>query len=254
MDVDLGRELARSFKKQGMTILTGTGTPARAAGDRRDRHVTDGEGKEQALEAERVLVAVGRAPLTDGIGLEQAGVRTDKGFVTVDAGMRTSAKGCTRSATSSVRSCSRTPPPSRASSRSRRWPGSATAGTGSIRHACPCASTSSEVAAVGLSEADARAAGRDVQVGKFPFRALGKAMAAGHTDGFVKLVADKRYGEIVGVHMIGVGVTDLIAEAGLGRTLEATTAEVAETVHAHPTLAEAFKEAALAARGEAVNI
>ena len=217
--------------------------------------MTDGDGKEQALEAERVLVAVGRVPLTDGMGLEQAGVRTDKGFVTVDAGMRTSAEGVYAigdlvgplllAHTASEQGIIAV----------ETMAGKRDGGHGLDPTRVPvCIYCHPEVAAVGLSEADARAAGRDVQVGKFPFRALGKAMAAGHTDGFVKLVADKRYGEIVGVHMIGVGVTDLIAEAGLARTLEATTAEVAETVHAHPTLAEAFKEAALAARGEAVNI
>jgi dihydrolipoyl dehydrogenase len=110
-----------------------------------------------------------------------------------------------------------------------------------------------EVAAVGLTEAEARARGFDVRVGKFPFRALGKAMAAGHLDGFVKLVSEARYGAVLGVHMIGAGVTELIAEAGLARTLEATTAELTATVHAHPTLAEGLREAALAARGEAIN-
>jgi dihydrolipoamide dehydrogenase len=256
MDVDLGRELERSFKKQGMTILVGH---RYARLERRGIGavvtVTDGGGKEHALEAERVLVAVGRAPLTDGIGLEAAGVHTDKGFVVVDGSMRTSTEGVYAigdlvgplllAHTASEQGLIAV----------ETMAGKRSGGHGLDPTRVPvCIYCHPEVAAIGLSEAEARAAGRDVQVGKFPFRALGKAMAAGHTEGFVKLVADKRYGEIVGVHMIGVGVTDLIAEAGLGRTLEATTAEVAETVHAHPTLAEALKEAALAARGEALNI
>ena len=116
-----------------------------------------------------------------------------------------------------------------------------------------CVYCQPEVAAVGLTEAEARAQG-EVRVGKFPFRALGKAMATGHTTGFVKVVAGARYGEILGVHMIGHGVTDLVAEGGLARTLEATTHELRDTIHAHPTLAEALREAALAADGEAINI
>src|SRR5205823_8493242 len=110
-----------------------------------------------------------------------------------------------------------------------------------------------EVAAVGLTEAEARERGHDVRVGKFPFRALGRAMAAGHTDGFVKVVTDARHGAILGVHMIGTGVTDLIAEAGLARTVEATAEDVIATVHAHPTMAEAFREAVLVAAGPAGN-
>src|SRR5262249_4912951 len=116
-----------------------------------------------------------------------------------------------------------------------------------------CVYCQPEVAAVGLTEAEARSRGEG-QVGRVPFRALGKAMATGHTAGFVKTVAGARYGEILGVHMIGHGVTDLVAEAGLARTLEATTRELRDTVHAHPTLAEALREAALAAEGEAINI
>ena len=110
-----------------------------------------------------------------------------------------------------------------------------------------------EVAAVGLTEAEAREGGYEVRVGSFPFRALGKAMASGHTDGFVKIVSEAEHGAILGVHMIGAGVTELIAEAGLARSLEATTTELVGTIHAHPTLAEAFREAALDAEGRAIN-
>src|SRR5262249_14748674 len=111
-----------------------------------------------------------------------------------------------------------------------------------------------EVAAVGLTERAARERGHEVRTGSFPFRALGKAMAAGHVDGFVKIVSEARHGAILGVHMIGAGVTELIAEAGIAGTLEATTDEVIATVHAHPTMAEAFREAALAAAGRALHV
>jgi dihydrolipoamide dehydrogenase len=256
MDVDLGRELERSFKKQGMDILTGHRyARVERRGDGAVVTVTDGGGKEKALAAARVLVAVGRVPLTDGIGLEEAGVRTEKGFVVVDAGMRTSIEGVYAIG-------DLVGPLLLAHTASEQGIIAVETMVGKRRgergldptRVPVCIYCHPEVAAVGLTEAEARAAGRDVEVGKFPFRALGKAMATGHTEGFVKLVADTRYGEILGVHMIGVGVTDLIAEAGLARTLEATTEELAETVHAHPTLAEALKEAALAARGQALNI
>jgi len=117
-----------------------------------------------------------------------------------------------------------------------------------------CVYCQPEVAAIGLTEAQARADGRAVKVGKFPFRALGKAMATGHVDGFVKVVADAQYGQLLGVHMLGHGVTELIAEAALALTLETTLAEVIATVHAHPTLAEALREAALAADDRAINV
>ena len=106
---------------------------------------------------------------------------------------------------------------------------------------------------IGLSEKQAKEQGYDIKVGKFPFMASGKAMAAGHDEGLVKLIVDKQYGEILGCHIIGHGATDLIAEVGLARTLEATTAELAGTVHAHPTLSEAIMEAALSAEGRSIN-
>jgi dihydrolipoamide dehydrogenase len=117
-----------------------------------------------------------------------------------------------------------------------------------------CVYCQPEVASVGLTEKQAREAGYDVAIGRFPFSAAGKAVAVGHTEGFVKLIAEKQYGEIVGCHIIGKGATDMIAELGLARTLEATTSEVGGTVHAHPTLSEAVMEAAHAAEGHALNI
>ncbi|HEY6394978.1 MAG TPA: hypothetical protein VIX12_06130, partial [Candidatus Binataceae bacterium] len=106
---------------------------------------------------------------------------------------------------------------------------------------------------VGLSEAEARARGIDVKVGKIPFRAIGKAVAINEAEGFVKLVATKQYGEVVGCQIIGHGATDLISEVVLGKTVEATTTEFGKTVHPHPTMSEAIMEAALAADGEAIN-
>jgi len=201
-----------------------------------------------------VLVAVGRTPLSDGLGLDQAGVRLEKGFVVTDGGMRTTAEGifaigdlvgpvllahvASAQGVLAVETMA-----------GRRH------GDGVDPTRVPvCIYCIPEVAAVGLTEAEARERGYEVRVGKVPFRALGKAMASGHVDGFVKVVTEARHDAILGVHMIGSGVTELIAEAGLARTLEATTEELIATIHAHPTMAEGLREAALAARGEAVNV
>jgi dihydrolipoamide dehydrogenase len=254
MDIDLGRELARSFQKQGIEVATGHRYERLALRKDGAEVTVAGTAGTKTLAAERVLVAVGRAPLARDLGLEEVGVRLERGFVAVDATMRTSADGvyaigdlvgplllahaASEQGVLAVEAMAGRP-----------------AGHGVDPRRVPlCIYCEPQVAAVGLTEAEARAAGREVKVGKFPFRALGKSMASGHSDGFVKLVAGARYGEILGVHMIGAGVTDLIAEAALATTLEATTSELIETVHAHPTLAEALREAALVAEGRGVNV
>jgi len=255
MDEELGRELERSFKRQGIEVLT---RHRYARLERRQDGASVaviGPDGERTIETARVLVAVGRAPLSDDLGLEEARVRTEKGFVVVDAAMRTSAEGVWAigdlvgplllahaaseqgilavETMAGVREDGRSVDPTRVPI---------------------CIYCLPEVAAVGLTEAEARGRGYDVRVGKFPFRALGKAMASGHVEGFVKVVSESRYGAILGVHMIGAGVTELVAEAGLARTLEATTDDVAATIHAHPTMAEALHEAVLASRGAAINV
>jgi dihydrolipoamide dehydrogenase len=254
MDADLGRELARAFKRQGTEVLTAHRYQTLAREPGRARVVVAGPGGPRTLEAERVLVAVGRAPISEDLGLEEAGVRTEKGFVVTGDGMQATAEG--------VYAIGDLVGPlllAHAASEQGVVAVETMAGKRSGGRVDPsrvpvCVYCLPEVAAVGLSEAEARAAGHDVRVGTFPFRALGKAMATGHTEGFVKLVTEARHGAILGAHMIGAGVTDLIAEAGLARTLEATTEEVIATVHAHPTMAEALREAALVATGQAVNV
>lgn len=253
MDAELGKELARAFGRQKIAVLVGhrveqltrNGTGASVA--------VQGPNELRALTAERVLVAVGRAPLSADLGLDEAGVRTERGFVVVDRSLRTSVP--------SVWAIGDLVGPvmlAHAASEQGVHVAEAIAGVRTDAQLAPtavpmCVYCQPEVASVGLTEAQARER-EAIGVGKFPFRALGKAMATGHTEGFVKVVCGKRYGEILGVHMIGHGVTDLIAEAGLARTLEATVDEIAETVHAHPTLAEVLREAALAAAGRALNI
>ena len=254
MDADLGRELARAFGRQKMTVLPGHRVERCTVRDGRAEVVVAAKEDSRSIEAERVLVAVGREPRTADLGLEEAGVRTQKGHVVVDANMRTTAEGIY--AVGDL-----VGPLQLAHAASEQGVVAVEAIAGRRAETAPvdptripmCVYCQPEVAAVGLTEAAARAQYESVKVGKFPFRGLGRAMASGHVDGMVKVVVDGRYDAILGVHMIGHGVTELIAEAGLALMLEATTTEIIDTVHAHPTLAEALREATLAAEGRAIN-
>lgn len=252
MDVDLGTGLGREFARSGIEVLTGARF-ARLERTSAGRAVTattaDGE---RTITAEKVLVAVGRAPLSAGLGLEELGVGMTEGFVDVDAQLRTACPGVY--AVGDV-----TGPPLLAHAASAAGVAAVECMTGQRqlgvdpRRIPSCVYCKPEVASVGLSEAEAQHAGYDVAVGRIPFRAIGKAVAAGHMEGFVKLVADKHHGEILGCHVLGHGATELIAEANLGATLEATTSDLGETLHAHPTLSEALMEAALAIEGASIN-
>jgi dihydrolipoamide dehydrogenase len=255
MDADLGRELAKSFARQGIEVLTGHRYERCARAQGGAQVTVAGASGSRTLEVAAVLVAVGRAPLSEDLGLAEAGVRTERDFVVVDANMRTSAPGIFAIG-------DLVGPLLLAHAASEQgvvavetMAGKRGEGQGLDATRVPvCVYCMPEVAAVGLSEAEARGRGYEVRVGSFPFRALGKAMGTGHTEGFVKVVCEARHGEILGVHMIGAGVTDLIAEGALARTLEATDEDVVATVHAHPTLAEALREATLAALGRAINV
>ena len=252
-DREIADELQGIFRKRKMKILTGT---RYESGRRSAEGVTlslrTGE-ESSVLTVEKVLVAVGRRPLSAGLGLEEAGVRTERGFVVVDEAYRTSAEGVlaivhlvggpllAHKASAEESRASRSSP---AGGRERPV---------DLERIPACIDCQPEVAWVGLSEADAKEKGLEVDIGRFPFRALGKAVAVGATEGFVKLVVDRPHGEVVGAGIIGRGATELIAEVGLGMTLETTIAEIGGTVHAHPTLAEALMESALAAAGESIN-
>ncbi|HXJ33609.1 MAG TPA: dihydrolipoyl dehydrogenase [Candidatus Eisenbacteria bacterium] len=253
MDADLGKELARQFGRQGIEVLVGHRVESVVrSGDGAQVTVRGGDAG-RTLEAHMVLVAVGRGADPSGLGLDAAGIRSVRGRVEVDGTMRTSAPG--------VYAIGDLVGPlllAHAASEQGVIAAEAIAGA----HPRPfdpdgvpmCVYCEPEVAAVGLSEAEAKRRGLEVKIGTFPFRALGKAMAVGHLEGFVKVVLDARYEAVLGVHMIGHGVTELIAAAGLARTLEATADDVIATSHAHPTLSEALREATLAAVGRAVNI
>jgi dihydrolipoamide dehydrogenase len=252
-DAEIAEELRRNFVKRKVTVLLGHGYKSmQKVGDKWSVTV-NADGVEKKLEAENVLVAVGRNPLSNNLGLEQAGVEVERGFIKVDDSFRTSAK--TIFAIGDV-----IRPPLLAHKASAEGVAAVEIMAGArepgfdLNTIAGCIYCEPEVATVGLTEAEAKARGIEIKVGKFPFRALGKAIATNSTEGFVKLVISTQYGEVVGCQMIGHHATDLISEVVLGKTLEATNVEFGKTVHPHPTMSEAIMQAALAADGEAIDI
>ncbi len=248
-DEEVSTQLARSLSRRGVTIKTGVTVTAVKPGGA-GVVVTTGDG---GFEAEQVLVAVGRAAKVAGLGLEAVGVELARGFVKVSPRMETSVRGVY--AIGDVAG-----PPLLAHKAMAEGVVAVEAIAGrdprplDYTNVPSCTYCRPQVASIGLTEARARENGREVSVGKFPFTASGKAVALGETEGFVKVVADKGTGEILGVHILGPEATELIHEFAVGRTLEATLEELIHTIHAHPTLSEAALEATLAALGQAIHI
>jgi dihydrolipoamide dehydrogenase len=254
-DVDVSKALERELKKRKMDVRTGTKfekveTSAKGV----KVTVTNPEGKQEVLEAEYFLSAVGRAPVTKDIGLEAVGVPVGpKGHITVDGMMRTNVPGVF--AIGDV-----TPHPALAHCASAQGIVAADFIAGKnprpvnydrIPNATYCYP---EVASVGLTEKKAKEKGYDVKVGQFPFSALAKAAISEEGIGFVKIVSDKKYDEVLGIHIVGPHATELLAEACVALSLETTTEELAKTVHAHPTLSEALHEAAEVTLGHPIHI
>ncbi|TME44270.1 MAG: dihydrolipoyl dehydrogenase [Chloroflexi bacterium] len=258
-DEDMGRTLARSFQKHGIKILTSSTVAKIEEGSEKRAKtlrvtITDKDGKnEQTSEVENVLIGVSRRPNTIDMNLEVTGVQTDKrGYITVDDRMRTNVQNvfAIGDVVGKV-----------LLAHVATHQGLVTAGVIAGHDekmdykAVPAATfTHPEVASVGLTEQKAREAGHDVVVGKFPFAALGRAQTYGNTDGLIKVVADKKYGEVLGVHIIGPSASDLIPEGVLALQLEATLEDIANTIHAHPTLGEGSMEAAMVALGLPVHV
>ncbi|HLN12686.1 MAG TPA: dihydrolipoyl dehydrogenase [bacterium] len=252
-DEEVAAVVAKALERRGVTVRTGTAvTGAAAAADGVTVTVRVGDGTEESIRAEYALVAVGRVPLTDGLGLDAAGVQVGRGGIVVNAQMQTSAP--TVYAAGDVIGGLLL---AHVGSAEAEAAVEAIAG----QHArtvdpllMPRATYSiPQVASVGLTEKQAREAGREVSVGRFPFTANARAMILGQRDGLVKIVADRELGEILGVHLVGPQVTELLPEGVLGRALEATVLEIGQSVHAHPTLSEAMAEAALGALGRAIH-
>ncbi|MFZ1370052.1 MAG: dihydrolipoyl dehydrogenase [Ferruginibacter sp.] len=252
-DEDISRELEKQFKKQGMTIMTSAEvTKVDTSGDGVKATVKTATG-EVVLEADILLSAVGVVANIEKIGLEELGIKTEKGKIIVDANGQTNVPGIY-----AIGDC--TPGQALAHVASKE-------GINAAEHICGhhpqpidynnipgCTYCSPEIASVGYTEKAAKDAGYEIKVGKFPFMASGKASAAGATEGFVKVIYDAKYGEFLGCHMIGMNVTEMIAEAVVARKLETTAQEILNAVHPHPTMSEGMKEATAVAYGEATDI
>ena len=258
-DEAVSAELEKAFKKQGITVLTGAKvTGARAGADGVELDALLADGTSRAVQAEYLLVATGRGPVTTGLNVEGVGLELQKGYIKVDAQYRTNVPGI--SAIGDVITLGTPGHPQLAHVSSaegiitaERIAGMETRAL-NYDHVPGCTYCDPEIGSVGLTERQARDRGFDVSVGVFPFGVLGRAKMAGETEGFVKIVAEKRYDELLGIHMIGLRSTELVAEATLALRLESTVEELIRTIHAHPTMAEAVGEAAHAAHGAAIHL
>jgi dihydrolipoamide dehydrogenase len=252
-DEEASAQIARLFSRREITIRTGVKVKSVTPGREGVSVEVEAEGKIEKLKADQVLMAVGRAARTRGLGLEALGVATERGFVTVSATMETSVKGVY-----SIGDMAGHQLLAHKAMAEGVVAAEAIAGQSprpvDYGNVPSCTYCHPQVSSIGLTEAAARAGGREIAVGKFPFTASGKAVAQGETEGFVKVVADKATGEILGAHIVGPEATELIHEFAVGRTLEATLDEIIHTMHAHPTLSEAAFEATLAALGHPIHI
>jgi dihydrolipoamide dehydrogenase len=261
-DDAVSAELERSFKKQGIKVLTATKVTSAKAGangvDIEFSAAQGSDGKSQKLSGEFLLVATGRGPVTDGLGAQEAGLQLDRGYVRVDAQYRTNVPGI--SAIGDVITFEKPGHQQLAHLSSAEGIALAERIAGqefrpiNYEQVPGCTYCDPEIGSVGLTEAKAKERGFDVRVGTFKFGVLGRARMAGETEGFVKIVAEKKYDEVLGVHMIGLRSTELVAEATLALRLECTVEELIRTIHAHPTMSEAVGEAAHAAHGAAIHV
>jgi dihydrolipoamide dehydrogenase len=252
-DEEVSKQLERSFKKSKMKVMTSsTVEKVDTSGDKCKVTIKTKKG-EETVEADIVLSAVGITPNTEGIGLEEMGVETENGRVKVDEYYRTNVEGVyaigdilTGPALAHVASAEGITCVEKIAGKNpepidyKNIPG--------------CTYTGPEVSSVGLTEQQAKEEGYEVKIGKFPYSASGKASAAGQKEGFVKLIFDAKYGELLGAHMIGGNVTEIISELVVAKKLEITGHELIKTIHPHPTMSEAVMEAAAAAYDEVIHI
>jgi dihydrolipoamide dehydrogenase len=257
-DAAVSAELEKSFKKQGIKSLTGTKvTKATVTPKGVDIEAQGGDGKTQKLSCDILLVATGRGPVTTGLGAEELGLQMEKGYVKVDAMYRTSVPNVSAIGDVITMGAGAHPQLAHVSSAEGILVAERLAGQ-EVRplnydHVPGCTYCDPEIGSVGLTEAEAKERGFEVRIGSFPFGVLGRAKMAGETEGFVKIVADRKYDEVLGVHMIGPRSTELVAEAVLALRLECTVEELIRTIHAHPTFSEAVGEAAHATHGAAIH-
>ena len=258
-DEAVSAELEKSFRKQGITCHTGARvTSATVKGDGVDIEAQLADGTAERIRADYLLVATGRGPVTTGLDAERVGLQMEKGYIKVDAQYRTTVPGI--SAVGDVITLGTPGHPQLAHVSSaegivaaERIAGQATRPL-NYDHVPGCTYCDPEIGSVGLTEREAQERGYDVRVGTFPFGVLGRAKMAGETEGFVKIVAEKKNDEVLGIHMIGLRATELVAEATVALRLEATVEDLIHTIHAHPTMAEAVGEAAHAVHGAAIHM
>src|SRR5829696_2857975 len=257
-DEAVSAELEKSFKKQGIKILTGTKvTSAKAGPAGVDIEAQTPDGKTSRINAEYLLVAIGRGPVTTGLGAEEAGIQMDRGYIRVDREFKTSVPGI--SAIGDVITFEQPGHPQLAHLSSAEGIVLAERIAGkeyrpiNYDQVPGCTYCAPEIGSVGFTEKQAQERGHDVKIGSFKFGVLARARMAGETEGFVKIVFDNKYDEILGIHMIGPRATELVAEATVTLKLECTVEELIRTIHAHPTMSEAVGEAAHAAHGAAIH-
>lgn len=252
-DEEVSKQLERSFKKIKMRVLTSSVVEsAEISGDKCKVMIKTPESREK-IEADIVFSAVGVSPNIEDIGLESAGVKIENGKIAVNDFYGTSVPGVY-----AIGDVVKGPALAHVASAEGIVCVEKLAGLDTepidYRNIPACTYTNPEIASCGLTEKAAKEAGYDIKVGKFPFTASGKANASGQKDGFVKLIFDSAYGELLGAHMIGANVTEMISEIVLARKLETTAHEIIKAVHPHPTMSEAIMEAAAAAYGEVINL
>jgi len=251
-DPDIVQVVARRLKKAGVEVMTGAKAKSWQEKNGRATLTVDVGGKDATLDADKVLVAVGRRPNWENLGLEAVGVKMEKGFVTVDRRLRTNVPGIY-----AIGDVAGQPMLAHKASREAEVVAEVIAGHKAefdVRCIPAVIFSDPEVASAGISADEAAARGRKVKVGKFPFVALGRAIANADTDGFVKVIIDAESKEVLGIHVVGNGAGDVIAEAALAIEMGALADDLGLTIHAHPTLPEAIMEAAKASLGEAIHI
>ncbi len=252
-DTDSGVEVARSFKKRGIEVMAGAKLTSAKVGKSSVKLTVEAGGSKHELDVDIVLVAAGRAANTEQIGLKEAGVAlTDRGFIKINERMETSAKGIY-----AIGDVAGPPMLAHKGEREGMIVAQVIAGAhfhplnyGNIPNATYC---HPEVASIGMTEAQVKEKKLDYKVGKFPFSANGRARTSGETEGFVKIIRDAKYGEILGAHIVGAHATELIHELAVARENEFTVEEIELAIHAHPTLSEAIAEATLDSMGRMIH-
>lgn len=253
-DTEVSQELEKLYKKKGMTIFTNTKVNSVVAGKNGTTvEIESADGKKEKIEAECTLIAIGVQGNTENIGLEALGMKMTKGFIDVDENMQTSVQGIY--AVGDVAG----PPWLAHVATSEGLVAAEHIATGSAHpvdydNIPGCTYCQPQVSSVGLTERAAKEKGMQIKIGKFPFSAIGKARAISHTEGFVKLIFDAKYGELLGAHIIGSEATEMLEELVLARSHGATAESILKTMHPHPTLSEAVMEATSVALGEAIHI